>query len=94
MRNLRGDLFAPSSERILHLATEDGVTVEDSDVESNTVTYPANSHKKKYGRCVINIFCYRAILNSTINCSLTYPKIYSSLFDTQLDELFPIQISQ
>lgn len=48
LRNLLGDLYAPSSERI-HLATKDGVTVEDSKAESDPLDPPMSDGKKKRG---------------------------------------------
>ena len=48
LRNLLGDLFAPSSERI-HLATKDGVTVEYPQDESDPLDPPMSGGKKKRG---------------------------------------------
>src|SRR5665648_1073759 len=47
LRNLLGDLYAPSSERI-HLATKDGVAVEDPQAESDPLD-PVSNGKKKRG---------------------------------------------
>src|SRR5665648_679762 len=48
LRNLLGDLYAPSSERI-HLATKDGVTVEDPEAESDPLDPPRSYGTKKRG---------------------------------------------
>src|SRR5665648_70450 len=56
LRNLLGDLYAPSSERI-HLATKDGVAVEDPQAESVSLIHI--SEPTRLGMISYAVFCLK-----------------------------------